>query len=388
MYKINSFKVCNFRSFAKEQQIEFNTNITAVYGANASGKSNIASSLGFLAWFICNSAEANIFKIPFEPFLLRKDNDNPTSMEIEFLSNDKKLRYGFSFKSDRIISEKLVDLSTQKEKIIFSRIEQKIENDSTAKKYGFTKSLLDKTRLTTLLITKAREDNNLYANYIFDFVNNIGVFSCNNPELRKTSVNILRERPELKEKVLNFLKNADFWIRDFSIDEIDIPDEVIKNLPLIDEFKKKFKTSTSIKTKHSVRGEKNKIVDYVYFYLDNQESVGTRIVFDLAPLIVASVEDKTPLYIDEFGIHLHPDICRYILKYFKDNSQSQLIINTHDTSLMRELSREEVVFVEKNQAEESLISRLSDYSPRKDAPIEKHYRKGLYGARPFLRGVN
>ena len=60
MYKINSFKVCNFRSFAKEQQIEFNTNITAVYGANASGKSNIASSLGFLAWFICNSAEATI----------------------------------------------------------------------------------------------------------------------------------------------------------------------------------------------------------------------------------------------------------------------------------------------------------------------------------------
>lgn len=106
-----------------------------------------------------------------------------------------------------------------------------------------------------------------------------------------------------------------------------------------------------------MRGEKNEIVDYVYFYLDNQESVGTRIVFDLAPLIVASVEDKTPLYIDEFGIHLHPDICRYILKYFKDNSQSQLIINTHDTSLMRELSREEVVFVEKNQAEESLISR-------------------------------
>ena len=54
---------------------------------------------------------------------------------------------------------------------------------------------------------------------------------------------------------------------------------------------------------------------------------------------------------------------------------------------MNNMSREEIVFIEKNQAEESLISRLSDYSPRKEAPIEKHYRSGLYGARPFLKEI-
>lgn len=386
MYKLNSIKVSNFRSFAKEQQIEFNTNTIAIYGANASGKSNISRSLSFMFHWIKNSSAANFSKIPFEPFLLRKDNISPTSLEIEFLSNNKTLRYGFSFKSDKIISEKLVDLSSQKEKIIFNRIEQKIENSSTAKKHGFTKSLLEKTRQTTLLITKAREDNNPYANIVFDFIDRMGVFSPNNPELREASLNILNERPELKEKVLEFLKSADLWIRDFTIDEIDTPDEIIKNLPLIDELKNQFRKSTLITTKHSVRGDKNEIVDYIQFSLDNQESTGTRIIFDLAPLIVASVEDGSPLYIDEFGIHLHPDICNYILKYFKNN-QSQLIINTHDTSLMNNMSREEIVFIEKNQAEESLISRLSDYSPRKEAPIEKHYRGGLYGARPFLREI-
>lgn len=386
MYKLNSIKVSNFRSFAKEQQIEFNTNTTAIYGANASGKSNISRSLSLMFHWIKNSSAANFSKIPFEPFLLRKDNISPTSLEIEFLSNNKTLRYGFSFKSDKIISEKLVDLSSQKEKIIFNRIEQKIENSSTAKKYGFTKSLLEKTRQTTLLITKAREDNNPHANIVFDFIDNINVFECNSPNLRPVSIEILKERPELKEKVLNFLKSADLWIRDFTIDEIDTPDEVIKNLPLIDELKNQFRKSTLITTKHSVRGDKNEIVDYIQFSLDNQESTGTRIIFDLAPLIVASVEDGSPLYIDEFGIHLHPDICNYILKYFKNN-QSQLIINTHDTSLMNNMSREEIVFIEKNQAEESLISRLSDYSPRKEAPIEKHYRSGLYGARPFLKEI-
>lgn len=387
MYKLNSIKVSNFRSFAKEQQIEFNTNTTAIYGANASGKSNISRSLSFMFRCIETSSAANFSKIPFEPFLLRENNDNPTSLEIEFLSNNKTLRYGFSFKSDKIISEKLVDLSSQKEKIIFNRIEQKIENSSTAKKHGFTKSLLEKTRQTTLLITKAREDNNPYANIVFDFIDNINVFECNSPNLRPVSIKILNERPGLKEKVLEFLRSTDLWIRDFTIDEIDTPDEVIKNLPIINELKDQFRKSTLITTKHSIRGDKNEIVDYIQFSLDNQESTGTRIIFDLAPLIVASVEDGSPLYIDEFGTHLHPDICNYILKYFKNNTQSQLIINTHDTSLMNNMSREEIVFIEKNQAEESLISRLSDYSPRKEAPIEKHYRGGLYGARPFLREI-
>lgn len=387
MYKLNSLKVSNFRSFAKEQKIEFNTDITAVYGANASGKSNISRSLNFMFWFMSNSSSANISKIPFEPFLLRKDNTSPTSLEIEFSSDKTTLRYGFSFKSDKIISEELVDLSSQKEKIIFSRTGQKINNIKTAKKLKFTNSLLEKTRQTTLLITKAREDNNQYANIVFDFIDKIGVFSSNNPSLRQSSIKILNERPELKDKVLKFLRSADLWIRDFTINEIDTPDEIIKSLPIVDELKEGFKKSTLIKTKHSVRGEKNEIVDYINFSLDDEESTGTRIIFDLAPLIVASVEDGTPLYIDEFGIHLHPDICSYILKYFKDKSQSQLIINTHDTSLMNALSREEIILVEKNQAEESLISRLSDYSPRKDAPIEKHYRKGLYGARPFLKGI-
>lgn len=385
MYKLNSLKVSNFRSFAKEQQIKFDKNVIAIYGPNASGKSNIAKSLTFLYWFVSRSAGADISKIPFEPFLLKKDNNNPTLMEIEFLSNGKNLRYGFSFKSDEIVSEKLVDLSRQKEKIIFNRVGQNIKNASTAKKYGFTRSLLEKTRPTTLLITKAREDNNLYANNVFDFINNMRIFACNNPELRQTSVHILNDRPELKEKVLKFLRSADLWIRDFTIDEIDTPDEIVKNLPVIDEFKEKFKKSTLITTQHSIRGDKNEIVGYAQLSLDTQESTGTRIIFDLAPLIIESIEDGTPLYIDEFGIHLHPDICRYILKYFKDNGKSQLILNTHDTSLMNELSREDIIFIEKNQAEESIVSRLSEFSPRKNAPLEKHYRKGIYGARPFLR---
>lgn len=386
MYKLESFKITNFRSFLSEQTLDFKkTNTTAIYGPNASGKSNTARALAFTKWFILNSARAEIIRIPFEPFLLRSNNSKPTSIEIEFKSNSKIFRYNFTFNADEIISEKLVDLTSQKEKTIFNRNYQNIENSVTAKKFGFTENLLNKTRKTSLLITKAREDNNIYANMVFDFVLHFNVITCGTPELRQISVDLLKQNPNLKQKVLNFLRSADLWIRDINIDEVDTPDDVIKNLPFTDDFKKNFQKAISITTAHSIRDENNKIIGFSQFSLDEQESAGTRIIFDLSTLIIYSLEQNASLYIDEFGLHLHPDICQFILRQFKKKLTSQLLLNTHDESLMSSLAREDIIFIDKNQAEESLITPLSDLSPRANDPFEKHYRKGLYSARPFIR---
>ena len=386
MYKLRSFKVANFRSFLDEQKLDFKkTNITAIYGSNASGKSNTARALNFTKWFIFNSAKAEILKIPFEPFLLQIENFSPTSIEIEFQNRDKAFRYNFSFNADEILSENLVELTSQKEKTIFKRCHQSIENATTAKKFGFTERLLSKTRKTTLLITKAREDNNSYANAIFDFFSHFNVITCGTPELRQIGVNLLAHDPTMKDKVLNFLHSADFWIRDIKVDEIDTPDEVIKNLPFTEDFKKNFQKSISITTTHSVRDRNDKIVGSAQFSLDGQESAGTSVIFDLSALIIHSLEQESSLYIDEFGLHLHPDICHYILQQFKANTNAQLILNTHDASLMNFLTREDIVFVDKNQAEKSYITPLVALSPRTNDPFEKHYRKGLYGAKPIIK---
>ena len=386
MYKLNSFKIANFRSFFNEQKLDFKkTNITAIYGSNASGKSNTARALIFAKWFIFNSAKAEIVKIPFEPFLLRTNNSLPSTIEIEFKNQDKSFRYGFSFNADEIVSEKLIELTTQKEKTVFNRHYQNIENIATAKKFGFTDNLLNKTRKTTLLITKAREDNNNYANAIFDFLSHFNVITCGTPELRQISVNLLAHDLTMKNKVLDFLRSADFWIRDIKVDEVDTPDEVIKNLPFTEDFKKNFQKSVSITTTHSIRDKNDKIVGSAQFSLDGQESAGTSVIFDLSALIIYSLEQKSSLYIDEFGLHLHPDICNYILRQFKNNTDAQLILNTHDDSLMNYLAREDIAFVDKNQAEESYITPLTNLSPRANDPFEKHYRKGLYGARPIIK---
>lgn len=388
MYKLSSFKIANFRSFFNEQKLDLKkTNITAIYGSNASGKSNTARALNFAKWFIFNSAKAEIVKIPFEPFLLRTDNNLPSTIEIELQSQGRTFKYGFSFNADEIISEDLIELTSQKAKIIFKRRYQSIENITTAKKFGFTDNLLSKTRKTTLLITKAREDNNSYANVIFDFFSHFNIITCGTLELRQISVNLLTNNPTMKEKVLNFLRSADFWIRDIKVDEVDTPDEIVRNLPFTEDLKKNFQKSTSITTIHSVRDKNDKIVGFTQFSLDGQESAGTSVIFDLSALIIHCLEQKSSLYIDEFGLHLHSDICYYILRQFKNNKDAQLILNTHDDSLMNYLMREDIVFVDKNQAEESYITPLIDLSPRVNDPFEKHYRKGLYGAKPMIKGL-
>ena len=361
------------------------TNVTAIYGPNASGKSNTARALSFAKWLVFNSAKAEIDKIPFEPFLLRLDNNLPSVIELEFQSADRAFRYNFSFNADEIVGESLIELTSQKEKVVFKRYYQDIENIATAKKFGFTDKLLNKTRKTTLLVTKAREDNNSYANAVFDFLANFNVITCGTPELRQISVNLLAHDPTMKNKVLGFLRNADFWIRDIKVDEIDAPDEVVKNLPFTGDFKKSLQKAISITTTHSIRNEDAKIVSSAQFSLDDQESAGTSVIFDLSAVIIHSLMRKSSLYIDEFGLHLHSDICRYILQQFKNNTDAQLILNTHDGSLMNYLAREDIAFVDKNQAEESYMTPLTDLSPRADDPFEKHYRKGLYGARPMVK---
>jgi hypothetical protein len=107
--------------------------------------------------------------------------------------------------------------------------------------------------------------------------------------------------------------------------------------------------------------------------------------------VIDTINKGMVLYIDEFGAHIHPDISRHILRMFADSTinrlGAQLIINTHDTSLMAQdevLNRDNIIFVEKNMSEESVVRPLAQKSVRNDEQYEKRYRQGLYGAKPYL----
>ena len=204
----------------------------------------------------------------------------------------------------------------------------------------------------------------------------------------------MKTNSELKESVAKLLQEADLWIRGFNIENIDVPQEVINKLPFSDEVKNSILIgegqATTVKTIHAVRDANHKIVGEQLLDLVSQESTGTNRFFELAAPILDTLENGKVLYIDEFGTYLHPDMCQFIVSLFasKTNKKyAQLIVNTHDTSLMSRvgaLRREDIIFVEKNYTEETVVTPLTNKSVRAGESFEKRYREGLYGAKPQL----
>lgn len=387
-------KIKNYRSFYGEQTISFCSKdnpraVTAFYGPNASGKSNIAHALNFLRFFIVNSTNANMTALPHDPFLLKNGSaDDPSGFEIEFGQDERHFVYGFTFDKQKVHHEYLLEYASaiKKPRTIFDRSKGRL--NLSADKFGFGKKLFESTRPESLLITKARENNNPYANSMFEWLSNFNVLRGEADETWQWSLDQLRQDPGLIEPVLALLKQGDFWIRSFNLAKANIPTEVIDQLPFEDGFKERLLASqlADVKTSHAVRDKNQKIVGEQSFDLKAQESSGTQRFFELAAPLINTLANGKILYIDEFGSHLHPDMCRLIVMLFKSSenkNHAQLIINTHDTSLMNDLlERDDIIFVEKNYAEETITMPLTAKSARADESFEKRYRQGLYGARP------
>ena len=394
-----NFQLKNYRSYYGEQTAIFGKGearaVTAIYGPNASGKTNIAQALKLMFFFMQNSNNAELKKIPYDPFLLKKTSSKePSEFEIEFKHKGRHFIYGYSVNSERVLKEFLVEYAskTKRRKTIFDRTENKL--NPSADKFGFGKRLVDRTRPSSLLITKAREDNNEYSNFVFEWLDCVNVLHGIENETMQWSVKYLRENPHLQQPVLDLLKNADLWIRDFDIEEAEIPSGFLDNIPLKDELKQQIISNQekpfAIKTTHAVRDKNQKIVGEALFDLTNGESSGTRKFFEFAAPLVNTLALGKVLFIDEFEAHLHSEMTKFIVELFKSPANkkgAQLIVNTHDTGLMSPngpLGRDEILFVEKNYSEESVITALSSKSIRNDEALEKRYRQGLYGAKPQI----
>lgn len=395
------FKLKNYRSFYDEQVIAFCEGdiarpVTAIYGPNASGKSNIMKALAFMRWFIINSTAANILEIPVEPFMLKEGFlERPSEFEVEFKNDGRHFIYGYAATRKEVSYEYLREYASSTKKsltTIFERENGKL--NPSAIKFNFGKKLNESTRSTSLLITKARENNNEYANAVFGWLDSINVLYGDPDETTSWSVSQMRGNSELTKDVLDLMKQADLWIRGFSIEDVDIPSELIHQLPFSDEIKRNILSSSekpsSIKTIHALRDVNQKIIGEQVFDMVANESNGTQRIFSLAAPIIDTLQNGKILFIDEFGTYLHPDMCNFLVALFKSDRNkfnAQLIVNTHDTSLMSEdgpLNRADVLFVEKNQVEETIISALSGKSARIDDKFEKRYRQGLYGAKPQI----
>lgn len=365
----------------------------AIYGANASGKSNLVKALGFMKWFIINSSKEtqSTEKIKVEPFRLStQTKQQPSFFELVFIIDSTKYRYGFEVTQDRVISEWLYYVPNVRETKLFSRQEDNIEQ---SKKYQ-TDNLKKLTRSNALYLSVCSQFNVDLAEKILNWLSRtLTIISgLNDTEDMSYTFRCL-EDSNLNAEIKQLIKNLDLGISDIKIKTRDLFDpSVTKNIlmSVLELDKIKGAKIVSVGTYHQVFDEDGNLQLTEEFDLNHHESEGTQKLFALAGRLIMALKESQVLIIDEFDARLHPLISLGIVELFnsKDNNpnNAQLIFITHDTNLLNHkiFRRDQIWFTEKNRYGATDLYSLAEYKVPNDAAFESDYIKGRYGAIPYL----
>lgn len=371
----------------------------AIYGANASGKSNVIKALVTFIRIIKDSVkDEQVLKL-IDSFQLSTENiDEPTFFQLIFRIGKIKYRYGFEADDQSIKSEWLFSTPNKREQFLFIRENNQII-DINQKHFEegvlyqklfensndpiFTDQSLFLTHLSATGFGKLSKliIKSITSISIISGLGHRGMYGVAGESLSDSV---------MKKFILDFLQKADIGISDLETVEINteqLGDDIEENL---NEGLKKGKIVVSSKTKYNANLQPE---GQSRFSFGIQESEGTKKMFELSPFIYRSLRDGSPIIIDEFDSRFHPLLTKKIVDLYNsfENKKAQLIFTTHDTNLLSSdiLRRDQIDFVEKDRYGASHLYTLVELKGiRNDASFEKDYFQGKYGAIPFLGDFN
>lgn len=373
----------------------------AIYGANASGKSNLIQALvSFISIVNLSVKDEKILNERIEPFLLSTETEKkPTFFQLTFILNNVLYRYGFEATNKAIKSEWLFGSPGKKEVPFFTRAEGNINVNENQFKEGnkftelFKQTSNDIARKNSLFLTAVKSFSGGISKEIVEFISQINVITGLSDRRMHSFAGDALAKIETKRKIVGLLKIADIGISD--VDRIELnKDNLVEYLPseIVQEIEEGKKYATII-TAHKKYNSKQKEVKSVTFSMGGNESEGSRKMFGLSPFILQSLEQNRTLIMDEFDARFHPLLSKKIVELFnsKSNDRSQFIFATHDTNLLdaQLLRRDQICFAEKDKYGASHFYTLVEFKGvRNDASFEKDYISGRYGAIPFLGDFN
>jgi AAA15 family ATPase/GTPase len=371
-----------------------------IYGANASGKSNVLLAFGFLKRFVVSSHEYQKGnKIRFEPFMLdKKCLKKPTKFEIVFIKNDIKYIYGLSYTSEKVIEEYLYYYPSGRKALIFERKKTNHYNFTIDEKEQ--KFISERTLDNVLYLSSSTKLNYKKTSEAFEwFLENLKIIGPgDHPSLMDFTVDLVKQNEELKKIILKALTEADVGISDvFSTSKIiefeDLSPELKARIEAGSQQQKidiEKIEGVSIQTVHKIL-EKDGNESQVIFNI-NQESEGTKRMLSLIGPWIDALKNGRILIADELDTKLHHLLNVFLIKLFQDPTQNktnaQLIFSTHNTNLLDQelFRRDQIWFTEKNPEKHCTeLYSLLEFKPRKDKNIQKGYLAGRYGALPFIR---
>lgn len=373
----------------------------AIYGANASGKSNFIEVFSVMIKLIMTSVEnKNLIDQLVEPFKLSSETENlPSYFQIVFVLENKKYRYGFEIKGKKIISEWLFGTPNKQEVYFFTREEQEVKINEKQFKEGRIFAQIGRNgntlfRDNSLLLSVSAALNGLIATQVSSYFKThyTAIFGVTDREIESIAIaNMLNENT--RQKMVELLNKSDFGIK-----SLDKTRTTVENLPRYypenNNVYAKSEKIDAVITEHSKYGINGERIGEEQFFLKQHESEGTIKMFNLSPLIINTLAGGSILIIDELDARLHPLLTQKIVALFNaketNPNNAQLIFATHDTNLLNAklMRRDQICFVEKDKYEASHLYSLVEFKGiRNDASYEKDYIKGKYGAIPFLGNV-
>ncbi|HBE20158.1 MAG TPA: hypothetical protein DEG17_25900 [Cyanobacteria bacterium UBA11149] len=403
--------------------------ISAIYGANAAGKSNLIKAINFAQDLIVQGTRSGQ-TIPVIPFKLGNDRNKPSKFEFIFIYNDSRYSYGFKLKADRIIEEWLYVIPSGKKREVPVFVRVTSEKKETTVEYGATlkgkgekdKPFLDfiarGTRPNQLFLTEALDRNVQAVKPVVEWFEDVLTIIQAESNYIHLESGILNSQ-EFTSFLTDFLRLTGTGIDSIGTEEVELdfdrhfPEipENIKNdiletfsedddnfvgMLLINQRKRYLIAKRTedklnliqLKTQH--RHQDGSLVDF----LIEEESEGTQRLIDLIPVLFVLKNSRNKvIFLDELDRRLHPLLSRKFIEFClscrNKNNRTQLIFTTHDTNLLDLdlLRRDEIWFVEKNQEGASHLYSLAEFKTKPELKIEKGYLNGRFGAIPFFGDI-
>ncbi|MBK7535701.1 MAG: ATP-binding protein [Myxococcales bacterium] len=412
------FRVANHRSLRDEQELSFIADgdgdarlvhpdgldeavlpVCAIYGANASGKTNVIDALAFMRSAVAYSQRMwePIGGVPRRSFALGVDAHTPSTFVAEMMIEGARYEYGFAVDDEVVREEWLRAWPNGRKQEWFSRDEQTFEIGRSL--HGENKVIEALVRPNSLFLSAAAQNNHEQLTPIFQWfaarLNPLTlsvdrVFSSSVPQWWGQFAAPTADDDgarSARERARELLAAADLGIEDFQVVEADraVPEASADGSeePVSSRRRRGYRLSFAHRTSVEPR------------WLDlRDESTGTRALVGLLPTLLPLLAEGGLLAIDEFN-SLHPMLALALVQIFQDPARNprgaQLLFNTHESSLLGNLltdpaplRRDQVWLTEKDRDGATHLYPLTDYTPRTNENLQRGYLQGRYGAVPFL----
>jgi uncharacterized protein len=365
--------------------------VMAIFGANASGKSNVIQALSYLLSMMSGAYQQEksyLFPTSHHPFTLDNNSKNqPTKFDIHVCIAGYIYRYHLELNGSKVIKESLDYLpkTTKRARQLFDR-----EWSSESSKYTWKNGEmfsgahiqlelnLPQNELYISLIKRLEVSIVLPLSNFLDFCSTyataLPVKARNMADAR--IVNNYTSNTDSEKRRLNAHKMQNAIVQILKKFDTGIIDLEIKPSNLDEE--------AEIHVIHQMGTGERVVWEF------EEESFGTQQLFGLAHSIVVELYAGGLLLLDELGTNLHPKITAYIIQLFQNPKTNpkgaQLIFTSHDNTLQRNqlLRRDQIWFTEKKPNQSTDLYSLSDFKVRNDLAIDKAYLDGRFGAVPFL----